>query len=1366
MDRRTFLKNTSAAGLAVLVTPSGAFRVSSGTAAEKSPLLESFQHPPAAARPRALWFWMNGNVTKEGITLDLESMERVGIGGVLNFDAGTLIPKGPIVYLSPEWLELKTHAIREAERLGLEFTMHNCPGWSSSGGPWIGPELGMQQLTWSEIVVAGGAPVTARLPQPLSRLDYYRDIAVVAFPALRGESPLARLLAGATSSSGPIEPARLEGDGVIVRPAEASAPAFLQLDFNEPYEATSVTCITSIAEPSSSGAGGPPPLHLEASDDGVAFREVAAIDPDGLGGTGEVMLVAHVAPVRARHFRLRSPQARRYAQLRVSGAARLDDWLKKANVTFGVDGAASASNVSPDSIIRPESIVDLTSRMSASGVLEWDAPAGDWTIIRFGHTALATQNRSAPDTGVGLECDKYDASAIEFHFTHMMQQLIPVLGPLASKGLMGLEIDSYEVGMQNWTRLFPEEFRKRRGYDLTKYLPAMTGRVVGSADLSDRFLWDVRRTQADLMADNYYGRFRELCRQHGIVAYGEPYDRGPMEEMQIGARMDINMGEFWNGLSSIFQNNWTMRRTIKLAASIAHVNGKRIVAAESFTGEPESARWQEYPFAMKALGDRMFTQGVNRIVFHRFAHQPHPSAVPGMTMGPWGIHFDRTTTWWDAGREWLSYLSRCQALLQQGVFVADLAYVTEEDANRYTRVNRDELYPTAPEGYDYDLINPEIVLNRVRVDAAAPSGSRIVLPDGITYRVLVLGRRPAISLALLQKLRDLVDEGMVLVGSRPERSLGLQGGAQHDDEIRRIGEELWGGIDGRTVTEHRLGRGRVFWGQPLADVLNALPLKPDFEVSSRSGDAPITYIHRRVSDDAGDTDLFFVSNQRRTAEEVVCTFRVAGRQPELWDPAVGSQTPAPVYELSDGQTRVPLQLAPSGSVFVVFQQSAPARRIHAVTSEGTKLVDVSPFADRPQTLHKDVTNTFAISVWAKPEINVMLGTQGFMEHVKDPWTDYYAIFPPAGEPLYGSGHATCGLAIGRNGAAVWEHARGKPVFALAAPASISGWSHIALVYRDGAPSVFVNGTRVAQGKSSGLVVHPGLGQAYLREGASYYNGDMSTPVLLDGAITDEQIRKLAAEPLVDEHRTPLVEIVPRSPAALLFWQDGRYVVTDDRGAERSISIRGTGQVLEVKGPWEVTFPPNLGAPGRATLTDLRSLHAHEVPGIKYFSGTATYMTRLTIPSDALGSAAKESQRLYLDLGRVEVIANVRVNGVDVGTLWKRPYRVDVTRAIRAGENTIEVAVTNLWPNRLIGDEQIADPDTFTSGVAAGAFSPLINGSIAQLPQWYREGRPKPDDGRVTFTTWKHYTKDSPLLESGLIGPVTVRIGEVRPITLG
>ncbi|MBN8826015.1 MULTISPECIES: glycosyl hydrolase [unclassified Spirosoma] len=1367
MKRRTFLKNSSTAGLAALVTPAGIieFKRKStilDTKAAES-FVDAFVNPPMSARAQVWWHWMNGNVTADGITRDLEAMQQIGLGGFQNFDAGTGIPKGPVVYLSPEWLSLKQHAMKEADRLGLEFTMHNCPGWSSSGGPWITPELAMQEVTWSEAYLAGGQPVTISLPRPPAKLNYYRDVAVLAYPSLSGEASLAALVTKITATGGTdsnLAEQLAGGEGLTVQSSAEGQPATILLEFKAPYEAQSIAFVSKPVGKTPSGEGGfggGPQLTLEASDDGTQFRKVAS----GSAGRSadETLTIIEFAPTKARYFRIASPGARHFSQLRFSGAARLADWRKKTDMVFGAMGVTDDSEEAGKAAIKLSSIVDLTKFMDKEGSLRWNAPSGNWTILRVGYTPKGELNRSAPDTGIGLECDKYNPAAIDFHFNRMMENLLPTLKPLAQKGKVGLLIDSYEVGMQNWTAQLPQEFQKRVGDSLLAYLPALTGRIVENVDLTERFLWDFRRVLADLMADHYYARFTELCHQQGIFAYAEPYDRGPMEEMQIGARVDVNMGEFWHGLSSLFQNNWTMRRTTKLAASIAHINGKnagggtpanpQLVGAEAFTGEPESARWQEYPFGMKALGDRMFTQGLNRIIFHRYAHQPHPTAVPGMTMGPWGIHFDRTTTWWNQGRAWLDYLARCQSLLQQGLFVADLAYFTGEAGNQYTKVEPHELTPTPPQGYDYDLINGETLLKRTRVQ-----DGKLVLPDGLSYRILVLQNHKALSLPLLRKLRDYVNEGLVVVGEKPETTLGLHRHSEGYTEFKQLLTDIWGPINGTAITENKFGKGRVFWGQSILAVLNLLAIRPDVEVTSRSGDAPITWIHRRI----GEVQVYFLANQRRTVEETVCTFRVAGKQPERWDASTGKMTPMPIYETMAGQTRVPVQFDPSGSVFVVFR--TPAKKPLQAISKGPETVlSTKPFPIPTRGVYKDVANTFTISLWAKPELNIMLAPGGLLENVKGAWTDYYAIYPPSGTELYGAGHAACGLTIGRNGVAVWERTTGMPTFRLSAQAPISGWSHVAVVYKDGIPAIYVNGKLIQQGKAGTNIVHPGISKAYLSDGASFYNGDMTEPQVLTEAASDDRIRQLAAQKRTESTAIPTVEIAANGKSGLLFWQNGQYVARDTAGRSTPMAVAGINPPVEITGSWQVRFPANMGTPEQITLDSLIPLNTHEQQGVKHFSGTATYIKTIQIPAKLLPGSS--GRRLFLDLGRVEVLASVSVNGKNLGTYWKRPYRIDITDAVQAGNNTLEISVTNLWPNRLIGDEYLPDPDKFTPGGGASGFASLSSGAIVELPAWYKEGKPKPADGRVTFTTWKHYTKESPLLDSGLIGPVVLRVAELK-----
>ncbi|HMJ70804.1 MAG TPA: glycosyl hydrolase [Cyclobacteriaceae bacterium] len=1266
MKRRTFLKSTSALSLATLVTPFGIIERNHHPAIADTTEL-GFKTPPSSAKPHTWWHWMNGNVTKEGITLDLEAMARVGIGGFQNFDAGTGIPKGPIVYLSPGWLELKKHAISEARRLGLEFTMHNCPGWSSSGGPWITPELAMQEVTWSELVVEGGKAVAIKLPQPLKKLNYYKDIAVVAYKSLPGEIPLSSITKNITAKSGAVDIKTVTGEAPEMVKIEKDG--FLQFEFTRPIDIRQVSFITAAYDDQRG------PILLESSDDGTSFKNIATFSTGSAFNEprGELSFSQNIPATRFTFLRLSCNHIRQLTQIRFSNSPRVDEWQKRGNFAFNREGV---TDITDGTAIAAGDTIDITTSLKSDGSLTWQAPKGTWTILRFGFTPIGTMNRSAPDTGVGLECDKFSASAIEFHFNKMMEKLLPVLKTITENGKAGLLIDSYEVGMQNWTDGFEKMFSEQNGYPLTKYLPALTGRLVDNSETTDRFLWDYRRAQGNLMANNYYGKFTELCHKNKMISYCQPYDRGPMEEMQIGARVDTNVGEFWNGLSAIFQNNLTMRRTVKLSASIAHTNGQKVVAAESYTGEPASSKWQEYPFALKGLGDRMFTQGLNRMVFHRFAHQPHPTAAPGMTMGPWGSHFDRTNTWWEQGKAWMDYLSRCQYLLQEGTFVADLAYFTGEDAGVYTRVEREQLVPQPPEGYDYDLINAETIISKAKV-----VDGKLTLPDGTSYRILVLQDFSRMSLKLLKRMEELVSQGLVVVGERPTGPHGL---TTNTKEFSDLVAALW-------------DKGKVIANRPLETILRELDITPDFYFTSQSGDAPITWIHRKI----GNDDVYFIANQRRSQEMVFADFRGGNKQPELWDPVTGSTVKVDMFTNIENRTLVPLMLYEYGSAFVVLREGEP-----------NKTQELKHFKTTRE-LYPNVTNSFTISFWAKPESSVMLSTNNFMDGQK-PWTDCYTIYPSPGEKLYGQGHATCGIAVGRNGVAVWEHAKGRPVFAFAAPTEISSWTHVALTYNDGVPSVYVNGELLAQGQKSNFIVHPGVGHVYLSEGASFYNGDMTTP---------------------DLSKIPLTRNLLKSRAV----RQGEPHATTNVAAQFS--------------KWTVKFPDNHGAPSMVIMDELKPLNEHPDAGVKYFSGTCTYSATFSYRP----SRTRPGQPFFLGLGSVEVIADVTLNGKSLGIFWTRPYMIDITDQVSDGVNELVVKVTTLWVNRLIGDEQVTEPYKYSPTGGTG-FAALSSGGITELPAWYHNNQPKPDDGRVAFTTWKHYQKKSPLVQSGLIGPIILLAG--------
>jgi hypothetical protein len=1075
-------------------------------------LASSFRNPPDSAKPHTWWHWMNGNVTREGITADLEAMKSAGLGGAQMFSVGEKIPAGPVGYMSPQWREMVVHAVKEADRLGLELCIHNCPGWSSSAGPWIDPAHAMQVIAWSDRQVHGPAHVQEKLPpakppQVLQPVDYHKDIAVLAFP-------------------------------------------------------------TSVA--------------------------------------GE----------------------------KLTSAKKL---LGKTGVTRQNLPDPEIDPADKHTAISPATIVDLTSNLDANGVLTWDAPAGDWSILRIGYTPTGAKNKAAPAEGLGLEVDKLSREALDVHWNGMMAKVIADVGPLAGKVLNNALIDSYEVGDQNWTPKFREEFLKRRGYDLLKYLPIITGRTVGSTEESERFLWDFRRTIADLYADNYFGYFGELCHKHGMQFSTEPYGNGGFDNLQCGGLADIPMGEFWVGGHYLRSN--------KLAASAAHTNGRKFVGAEAFTASLAGGRFQLDPYSIKALGDQAFCNGINRYVFHRYAHQPWLDLQPGMTMGKWGMHLERTETWWKEAAAWFHYISRAQYLLQEGRFVADALYYNGEGAPS-DLPERDDLKPALPEGYDYDGCDATALLNRV-----STRDGKIVLPNGASYRVLLLPDSEFMTPRIARKVRELVQAGASVVGLKPTQSPSLSGYPKCDSEVQSIANEVWGAADGARNFENSFGSGRVFWGKPITKILN---VPPDFSYRATSEHAKLAYLHRQME----GADAYFVSSQLYQCTAADCAFRVTGRAPEIWNPETGGIMPAPVYREENGQTVVSLQFEPAQSLFVVFRSPANPQHITNVQLVSAHVPPTPPlhsiavqkavYETTDSLKSIDVTSTVS-RMLADGQINISATTEY--------WGD-----PGKGLPKQ--------LHIEYKGA------DGKPTSSTAGERAVIFLADIA---------------RTAS-----------LPQYQLR-----------------GSTTGTE---------------------------LLAWQTGTLNYSS-AGTTKSVEIKEPPRVVDVSGTWAVTFPPNLGAPDSITMQHLTSWTDNPSSGVRYFSGTATYSIDFEVTASALTSTCSP----VLDLGVVKNFATVRLNNTDLGVVWKAPYRLDAAAAVKPGRNHLEVKVTNLWPNRLIGDEQFPPDAQYRE-----------EGNLAAWPDWLANKKPRPG-GRVAFSTWKFYDKDDQPMESGLIGPVSLKLLQAIPL---
>lgn len=775
-------------------------------------IYRQFVQPPESARPWVYWYFMDGNLSKEGMTADLEAMKHAGIGGAIFLEVGIGIPRGPVQFMSPEWRELFKHAVTEADRLGLEIALGAGPGWCGAGGPWVEPELSMQHLVCSETTTTGDRHFDAPLPRPGPRApffglgtltpqmrrqweEFYRDAAVLAFPTPAGSN------------------------------------------------------------------------------------RIADIDEKAL---------YHRAP-----------------------------YSSQPGVKSFLPAPADYPALPAEQCIHTSQVLDLTSKLGPDGRLVWDVPPGNWTIMRFGRTITGQTTRPAPAPGLGFETDKFNKAALDEHFKAFTGELLKAVGPIRhpGRGLTTLHFDSWEMSSQNWSSGFRDEFRKRRGYDPLRYLPAMAGSVVESNEISERFLWDLRQTAQELVIQNQAEHLKELGHQHGLRFSIEPYDLNPCADLELGSVADVPMCEFWSkgfGFPTEF--------SCIEAVSIAHTLGRPVIAAEAFTANG-AEQWQQYPASMKAQGDWALCAGINRFTFHRYQHQPKLDQFPGMTMGPYGVHWERTQTWWDLVPAYHLYLTRCQQMLRSGLPVADILYLTPEGAPHVFRPPGSALTADLPDrlGYNFDGCAPSTL-----IEHASVRDGRVVFPGGMSYRVLVMPRVDTITPSLLRKVKQLLEAGATVIGAPPRKSPGLADYPACDEQVKRLAVEIWG--EGTPAAQRAVGKGHLVYDSlssspqdmyphytSTAKILADMKVRPDFE-----SDASLRYTHRHI----GEADLYFIANRDSQPTSTICRFRVSGRQPEWWDPLTGERRDLAEFKQKDGLTLVPIRLEGTESGFVVFRRAS------------------------------------------------------------------------------------------------------------------------------------------------------------------------------------------------------------------------------------------------------------------------------------------------------------------------------------------------------------------------------------------------------------------------------------------------------------
>ena len=1144
MNRRDFLSRIGLTTSGLLILQSGYVieveaelsdgREAAVSSAEKTKA--AFASPPFDCGPWVYWFWLDVNVTREGITADLEAMKAVGIAGVLIMDVAQGTPPSFIGsrFGDAEWYALFEFACQEASRLEIQVNMSNAAGWCGSAGPWITPELSMQVVVWSSISVEGGPPLSVQLPQPEARLDYYRDVAVLAFPT----------------------PAADKG--------------------GQGYRIQNITGLT------------------EGFNERTWHPGVGAED----------------------------------------------------NIRTGLDW----ESLPEDQLVLKSSILDVTGKMDQHGLLWFELPVGNWTILRFGHTTTGIKNHPAPVGGLGLETDKLSRAATLAQFEALMGRTIKAVGPLAGKTLVATHIDSWETGTQNWTPTMREDFQRLRGYDLLPYMPVLAGQVVDSLEISQRFLWDFRKTVGDLLLENYAAAMGEMAAKHGLKLTIEGYSGEPASDICYGGEAAEPMAECWSWL------RFEERDSVTEMTSAGHVYGRNIIGQETFTAAADE-RWLGHPAVVKDIGDWTFCEGINRFVFHRYAMQPWTNGhySPGMCMGPWGLHYERTQTWWNLSRPWHDYVARCCYMLRQGHFVADVCYMEAEGAPRRFSPPEDGLQPSPGSGtypfplqigpghpprrpgYNYDSCPPELVYERMEF-----KDGFLTLPGGMKYRVLVLPDSLTMTPELLNKLETLVDAGALVIGPKPGKSPSLSGYPHCDAEVRRLADGLW-------------ETGKIISGTNVAEILAKRGINPDFEC-----DQPmVRWIHRR----ADKMDIYFVANGAVTEKYPFngwpmvanCSFRITGVQPEIWDPETGSISPVGLYDVSGGMTRIPLGLAAKASVFVVFRHSQAfplANIIRGISLDGKTVLRAGDRRAQPQI-------EILSAVYGKP---------GDSNHAREAEPDIRKLVEG-----------------------------GELTFPVAKLATIGG---------DPDPGV-VKTLEIRyriDGHENQLVFH---------------DGDMVNFDIPGG------------------YPPASVEAGQAGALELRVTKMGDYRCALGSGKIVTISVPRVPEPIQIQGPWIVKFPDGWGAPAQLQLEKLVPWNEHTDPGVRYFSGTASYHCDFFLSPEMLAA----DRRINLDLGEVAVMADVTLNRRHLGTLWKLPFRMDVTSALKVGKNTLEIAVANLWVNRLIGDQSLP-PDAERNP----------NGTLVRWPQWLLDGKPSPT-GRFTFATWEQWRKSDSLVESGLIGPV-------------
>ena len=919
-------------------------------------LKKRFLSPPESASPWVFWYWNQASISREGITADLEAMKQSGIGGAylmtIKDTANPPLMKPVIRQLTPEWWKMIEFAMTEAKRLKLKLAMHVSDGFALAGGPWITPERSMQKVVWTKTLVRGGS-FNEKLEQPETIEGYYQDIAVFAYPSPEGSGISTQAVVPKVTSSNGDSIAKLLTDPGNKRNFSSDEECWIQYEFERSF-----TCRSVIIRSRNNFQSNR--LLIEVSDDGKTFRSIGRLEPPRTGWQDWDADYTHsIIPTTARFFRFiydksgTEPGAEdidaakwrpslKITGIELSSEPKIHQYEGKNGGVWRISKRTTSEQLPQNICVPLNRINNITKSLDKNGKLTWQVPAGQWTIIRIGHTSTGHKNATGGG-GKGLECDKFDPATIKVQFDNWFGNFYKKIDPALTSSVVKIfHVDSWECGSQNWSPVFRNEFKKRRGYDLYNYLPVMAGIPVQSAEVSENFLHDIRQTVAELVADNFYVTLNKLAHAKGCTFTAESVSPTMVSDGMLHYKnVDIPMGEFWLRSPTHDKPNDMLD-----AISAAHIYGKNMIQAEAFT--QLRTVWDEHPGILKTLQDRNYAMGINRLAYHVFMHNPWMNRKPGMTLDGIGLFFQRDQTWWKQGKAWVDYARRCQALLQIGKPVADIAVFTGEGLPRRS-VLPDRLVSTLPGIFGKEVVERE---NKRLLNEGQPLEQS---PPGVTHSANMAYPEnwidPLQGYAYDSYNPDALQHSKVVngkihtAGGAEYKLLVLPGvtkmdpdGVMSDKVALQLKTFLMQGAIIIAKDRYKIlstDSKRFLFGPYAESSFEKLGIEKDFIATSAGEQAKnIAWTHRT----APGLDIYFISNQNNQSRNIDVSLRVAGRIPELWDAVTGNISSAKTWKFEIGRTILPIRLEANGSIFIVLQK--PAKR--QSSDEGKNWVETKP----------------------------------------------------------------------------------------------------------------------------------------------------------------------------------------------------------------------------------------------------------------------------------------------------------------------------------------------------------------------------------------------------------------------------------------